>query len=166
MCLQFCTNLWGCVSGFRSGCRVCSYPTKNNNASRIQSTVRSYSSKVRRIFCVGVWQWMKHGNNTPEIKRSSAEWTAAGKSLSKRPKTQQSAGKVMASVFWDAHGILFIVYLKKGKTINSDYYMGLLDGLSAVIKKKRPHIQKKKVVFHQNNAPCHKSMKTMHGKNV
>jgi len=28
-----------------------------------------------------------------------------------------SAGKVMASVFWDAEGILFIDYLEKGKTI-------------------------------------------------
>ncbi|KAL6420640.1 hypothetical protein ACFW04_014654 [Cataglyphis niger] len=37
------------------------------------------------------------------------------------------AGKIMASVFWDAHGILFIDYLEKGKTINSEYYMALLD---------------------------------------
>ena len=34
------------------------------------------------------------------------------------PKTQQWDGKVMASVFWAAHGILFIDYLEKGKTIN------------------------------------------------
>ena len=33
----------------------------------------------------------------------------------KRGKTQSSAGKVMASVFWDAHGIIFIEYLEKGK---------------------------------------------------
>ena len=59
------------------------------------------------------------------------------------------------------HGILFIDYLEKGKTINSDYYMALLDRLSAEIKKKRPHVQKKKVLFHQDNAPCQKSMKTM-----
>ena len=31
----------------------------------------------------------------------------------------------MASVFWDEHSILFIDYLEKGKTINSDYYMAL-----------------------------------------
>lgn len=62
---------------------------------------------------------------TPESKRSSAEWTAAGESRPKRPKTQTLAGKVMASVFWDAHGILFIDYLEKGKTINSEYYMAL-----------------------------------------
>ena len=39
--------------------------------------------------------------------------------------------------------------------------MALLDRLSAEIKKKRPHMQKKKVLFHQENAPCHKSVKTM-----
>ena len=67
----------------------------------------------------------------------------------------------MASLFWDLHGILFINYLEKGRTINSDYYMALLDRLSAEIKKKRPHMQKKKMLFHQDNAPCHKSMKKM-----
>ena len=51
--------------------------------------------------------------------------------------------------------------LRKVKTINRDYYIALLDQLSAEIKKKRPHMQKKKVLFHQDNAPCHKSMKIM-----
>ena len=82
--------------------------------------------------------WIHH--YTPETKRSSGEWTAAGENRLKRPKTQPWASKVMASAFWDAHGILFIDYLEKGKTTNSDYYMALLDGLSAEIKKKRPHM--------------------------
>ena len=98
---------------------------------------------------------------TLETKGSSAEWTAAGESRPKRPKPQQWAGKVMASVFWDAHGIVFIDYLEKSKTINSDYYIALLDRLSAETKKKRPHMEKKKVLFHQDNSPCHKAMKTM-----
>ena len=38
--------------------------------------------------------------------------------------------------------------------------MALLDRLSAEIKKKT-HMQKKKVLLHQDNAPCHKSMKKM-----
>ena len=67
----------------------------------------------------------------------------------------------MASVFWDVHGILFIDYLEKDKTINSDYYIALLDRSSAEIKKKQPHMQTKKVLFHQGNAQCHMSMKTM-----
>ena len=98
---------------------------------------------------------------TSETKRSSSEWTAAGESCPKRQKTQQWAGKVMASVFWDAHPISFIDHLEKGKTINSDYYMASLGRLSAEIKKKRPHMQKKKVLFHQDNALYHKSMKAM-----
>ena len=63
--------------------------------------------------------WIHH--YTPETKRSSAEWIAAGESRPKRRKTQQWAGKVMASLFWDAHGIFFIIYLEEGKKINSDY---------------------------------------------
>lgn len=98
---------------------------------------------------------------TPESKRQSAEWTAVDEPNPKRAKTQQSAGKVMASVFWDANGIIFIDYLQKGTTINSDYYCALLDRLKAEIANKRPHLQKKKVLFHQDNAPCHRSMKTM-----
>ena len=86
---------------------------------------------------------------TPETKRSSTGWIAAGENRLKRPKTQHWAGNVMASVFWDAHGIFFIDYLEKGKTIDSDYYMALLDRLSAENKKKRSHMQKKKVLLHQ-----------------
>ena len=67
----------------------------------------------------------------------------------------------MTSVFWDAYGILFIDYFEKSKTINSDYHMVLLDRLRAEIKKKRPHMGKKKVLFREDNAPYHKSMKTM-----
>ena len=67
----------------------------------------------------------------------------------------------MVSIFWDVYDILFIDYLEKGKTTNSNYCMALLDRLRAEIKKKGPCMKKKKVLFHQDNAPCHKSMKAM-----
>ena len=69
----------------------------------------------KKEFCVNMWQWIKKRIHhfTLESNRQSAEWTAAGESRLKRPKTQTSAGKVLASVFWNAHGILFIDYLKK-----------------------------------------------------
>ncbi|XP_076182871.1 histone-lysine N-methyltransferase SETMAR-like [Ptiloglossa arizonensis] len=44
-------------------------------------------------------------------------------------RAQKSAKKVLASVFWDAKGILLVDYLQIGKTINSDYYSNLLDQL-------------------------------------
>jgi len=58
----------------------------------------------------------------------------------------------MASVFWDAHGIIFIDYLQKGRTVTGEYYAALLDKLNDEIKKKRPHMAKKKVLYHHDNA--------------
>jgi hypothetical protein len=78
--------------------------------------------------------WIHH--HTPESNLQSAEWTVAGEPRPKRPKSQKSAGKVMASVFWDVQGILFIDYLEKGKRINSEYYMALLVRLKEEITKK------------------------------
>ena len=65
----------------------------------------------------------------------------------KRPKTQQSTGEVMASVFWDGHGVIFIDYLEKGQTIIGAYYAALLDRLFDEIRKKRSHLKKKKSFF-------------------
>ena len=57
------------------------------------------------------------------------------------------AGKVMASVLWNAHGVLFIDYLEKGKTINSERYIGQLMRLKNAIGEKRLQMKKKKVLF-------------------
>ncbi|KAG5331669.1 SETMR methyltransferase, partial [Acromyrmex heyeri] len=40
-------------------------------------------------------------------------------------------------------------------TINDDYYAALLDYFNNILKKKRPHLAKKKVLFHQDNARVH-----------
>jgi len=50
----------------------------------------------------------------------------------------------MASVFWDAEGILFIHYLEKGKTIIGEYYSNLLTRLDEQIHEKRTWFAKKK----------------------
>lgn len=71
-----------------------------------------------------------------------------------------SAGRVLASVFWDFCGIVFFDYVERGITINNKYYIALLVQLKEEIAKKRPQIKRKKVLF-QDNAPCYKSMTTM-----
>jgi hypothetical protein len=71
--------------------------------------------------------WIHH--YTPESKQHSKQWTEAGCSAPKMTRSVPSAGKVMASVFWDAEGILFIDYLEKGKTITAEYYSNLLTRL-------------------------------------
>ena len=47
--------------------------------------------------------WIHH--YTPETKEQSKQWVEAGASVPQRPKTQQSAGKVMVTVFWAVHGV-------------------------------------------------------------
>ena len=66
----------------------------------------------------------------------------------------------VATVFWDSHGIIFINYLKK-ETKTGMNYVSLIDKLKVEIMKKRPHFMKKKVLFHQDNAPPHTSMVAM-----
>ena len=73
---------------------------------------------------------------------------------------QTSAGKVLASVFWDVQSILVINYLEKRRTIDSKYYIASLVHLKEEIAKKQPQM-KKKVLFHQDNAQCHKLIATM-----
>ena len=86
--------------------------------------------------------WIHH--YTPESKQQSKQWTEAGCSAPKK-RSVPSAGKVMALVFWDAEGILFIdYYLEKGKTITREYYSNLLTRLDEKIREKRHGLQKKK----------------------
>lgn len=103
--------------------------------------------------------WIYH--HDPKLKQERLQWTEAGCSAPKQTKHERSAKKVLASVFWDAKGILLIDYLEKGKTINSEYYCNLLDQLDAKIHEKRPGLQHKKIIFHQDNAPAHKSVLSM-----
>jgi len=67
----------------------------------------------------------------------------------------------MATVFWDAKGIIMIDYLEKGHTITALYYASLLDRLAAEIRDKRPALKRKAVLFLQDNAPAHKAALTM-----
>ena len=67
----------------------------------------------------------------------------------------------MANIFWDSKGIIFIDYPEKGWTINDIYYAGLLQRLSDEVKKKMPHLAKKRILFHHDNAPAHSSVVAM-----
>jgi hypothetical protein len=71
------------------------------------------------------------------------KWTEAGCLAPNKTRLVTSAGKVMATVFWNAEGILFIDYLEKGKTITGEYYTKLLTRLDEKIHEKIPDLQKK-----------------------
>ena len=89
------------------------------------------------------------------------QWKYSTSPAPKKAKVVSSAGKMMASVFWDAKGIVFIDYLQKGKTINGEYYAKLLRELRQAIKSKRSGKLTNSVLLHQDNAPAHKSLVAM-----
>ncbi|KAF7284333.1 hypothetical protein GWI33_022316 [Rhynchophorus ferrugineus] len=101
--------------------------------------VTSYHSRIfGAVFGDDDETWFHH--YTLKSNRQSSEWTTHDEPAPKRGKTQQSAGKVIESVFWDAHGIIFIDYLEKGRIINSNYYIVLLDRLKDEVAEKWPHL--------------------------
>jgi len=79
--------------------------------------------------------WLCHYD--PETKQQSMEWRHSGSSHPKKFRVQKSAGKFLASIFWDQDGILLIDYLPKGQTINAEYYLSLLLQLKDILKEKR-----------------------------
>ena len=83
--------------------------------------------------------WIHH--NTPETKQCK-QWILPGELAPKKAKVGLSANKVMATVFWNARGVIHIDYLPKGRTINGEYYTNLLHRFNEDLKQKRPHLAK------------------------
>lgn len=138
--------------------------TPENKQSRIETSKECLKMSERdldffhRLITVDE-TWLHH--YTPEMKRQSMQWLEKGEKAPTKAKSFPSAGKVMATVFWDVRGIIHIDYLEKGKTINGPYYANLLDKVKEVLQEKRAHFQNKKIFFLQDNAPPHKSKVAM-----
>jgi len=95
-------------------------------------------------------------------RQSNNQWSG-GIAAHPRPKkfrVQKSAGKVLASIFWDQGGILLIDYIPKGQTINAQYYSSLLVQFKDILKEKRRGKVTKAVLFLHDNAPAHQALAT------
>jgi histone-lysine N-methyltransferase SETMAR len=75
----------------------------------------------------------------------------------KKKKTVPSAGKFMATVFWDSQEIILIRYLEKDKTVNGASYSSLLDRPKTELQEKCPQLAHKKILFHHDNAAAYSS---------
>jgi len=102
--------------------------------------------------------WLYHYD--PETKQQSMEWRHSGSPHPKKFRVQKSAGKVLASIFWDQDGILLIDYLPKGQTINAKYYSSLLVKLKNILEEKRRGKFTKGVLFLHENDPAHRTLAT------
>ena len=88
----------------------------------------------------------------PENK---AKWVGPGSPSPKKFKTQPSAGKAMATVFWDAKGVIMLDFLPKRSTITGVYYANLLDQLRTAIREKCRGKPSKGVLLQQDSARVH-----------
>ena len=84
-------------------------------------------------------------------------WKHVTSPLPRKFRVVVSDRKVMATVFWDAEGIVPIDYLKHGSTITGTYYADLIGKRRAALKEKRRGKLRHGVLFHQDNAPAHTS---------
>ena len=91
----------------------------------------------------------------PENKAQSRQWVGPGSPRPKKFKTQPSAGKVMATVFWDAKGVIMLDFLPRRSTITGVYYAYLLDQLRTAIHEKCRGKLSKGVLLQQDNARVH-----------
>ena len=74
---------------------------------------------------------------TTESKVESMQWRHASSPPPRKFRTLPSAGKLMATIFWDSKGLLLINYLPPKTTMNGQYYASLLLKLRDAIKEKR-----------------------------
>ena len=89
------------------------------------------------------------------IKLKSRQWVMPGSPRPKKFKTQPSAGKVMATVFWDAKGVIILDFSPKRSTITGVYYANLLDQLRTAIREKCQGKLSKDVLLQQDYARVH-----------
>lgn len=113
---------------------------------------------LQRIIAVDE-SWFHY--HEPESKAQSSQWKTRDEPPPVKAKVAPSAGKRMAVVFWDNHGILQIDWLPEGDTITSQYYIGCLERLRSTVKKERRGKLTRGVLLLQDNARPHTSHLTM-----
>jgi len=80
--------------------------------------------------------------------------------MSSKGKTRLSAGKVMATVFWDFKGVLLVDFLHARRTINVAYYCNLLEKVRAAYRLKRRGFAIQDVLLLHDNARPHSAALT------
>ena len=104
---------------------------------------------------------MRLGFTTSNQSQREHQWsgTIPPQHTQRSSKSQQSAGKVMMTVFWDSVGVILVDFMSKGATINSDVYINTLKMLKAKIQRVSLALEMSKVLLQHDNARPHTSLK-------
>ncbi|XP_014615601.1 PREDICTED: histone-lysine N-methyltransferase SETMAR-like [Polistes canadensis] len=75
--------------------------------------------------------------------------------------TSKAKNKILLSIWWDWKGPMYFDLLPRNQTINSEDYCQKLDKMNAAVKEKRQElVNRKGVIFRQDNARPHTSLAT------
>jgi hypothetical protein len=90
-------------------------------------------------------------------------WKHPHSPVKKKFKIVQSAGKVVATVFWNVHGVLLVDFIPPSSTINASAYQETLKRLKDAIQLKRPGLLTKGlgVLLLHDSAQPHGAATTM-----
>ena len=103
--------------------------------------------------------------NEKWILYNNVEWKRSWVRRNEPPPTTPKAGlhlkKVMLCIWWNWKGVLYYELLPENQTINSNKYCSQLDQLKAALNEKCPKlVNRKRIIFHQDNARLHVSLMT------
>ena len=104
--------------------------------------------------------WFHHFDPESKMQADNGTWRHPGPPLFRNLRVH-SAGKVMASIFWDSQGVIMVDNLEQGRMMNGAYYAGELRQLRQEIARKRRGKLTRGVLLLQNNAPAHMSQVAM-----
>jgi hypothetical protein len=94
----------------------------------------------------------------PETKRQSSEWVGETSPRPKKLKFQRSRIKTMLIFFFDSQGVVHKEFVPEGKTVNAEFYKGVMDRLLKRIQRVRPvAFWSRDFFLLHDNAPAHKA---------
>ena len=91
-----------------------------------------------------------------ETKRQSSEWAGETSPRPKKLKLQRSRIKTMLIIFFfDSQGVVHKEFVPEGKTVNAEFYKGVMDRLLKCIQRVRPDAFRSRDFFllHDNAPP-------------
>ena len=132
-------------------------------------------SKKTLLDRISTWDsLLKHNENVPFLKQivtgdekwtlyNNVEWKRLWGKRNEPPPTTPKASlhpKKVMCIWWDWKGVYYELLLEN-QTINSDKYCSQLDQLKAALNEKHPELVNRKcIIFHQDNARPHVSLIT------
>lgn len=135
------------------------------SVANLQQRVNVCSQLLQRLenesflnrIVTGDEKWVLYNN--PVRKR---QWLDKDETPEPTPRDGLHPKKILLSIWWDMAGIVYYELLEPNQTITADYYSHQLSNLNEALNKNRPSlVNRRKVLFHHDNARPHTARQTL-----